>query len=125
MVFDASAVLAVVNGEPGADVAMAQMATGGAIISSVNFAEVMTKVYERGTTEAAAGQLWRKLSIAVEPVTEELALDAARLRAVTRSLGLSLGDRCCLALARHLDLPLITADRAWKSLKGFRVTLIR
>jgi ribonuclease VapC len=61
----------------------------------------------------------------VEPLTQTVALAAGQLRKSTRSIGLSLGDRCCLALGQHLNAEIITADKPWKSLKGFRVTLIR
>lgn len=125
-VFDSSAVIAYLNGEPGGDQVEDLLGAGPALISAANYAEVMSKVYERGTTEADAAILWRDLNIGVEPLTEVVAAAAARLRPVTRSLGLSLGDRCCLALAQQVDAAtVITADRVWKSLKGWRITLIR
>jgi ribonuclease VapC len=125
-VYDASAVIAYLNGEPGGDRVEDLLGQAPALISAANYAEVMSRVYERGTTEADATVLWRDLKIAVEPLTEVVAVAAARMRPETRSLGLSLADRCCLALARSLDnATVVTADRAWKSLKGFRFTFIR
>jgi len=60
------------------------------------------------------------------PLDEGLALDTARLRVPTRSTGMSLGDRACIALGQHLRLPILTADHAWKNLRlGVQVRLIR
>ncbi len=118
--------MAYLNDEPGADAVAAQLLLGDAFISAVNFGEVMSKVFERGTSDTDAADLWRRLSIAIEPVTDAVALRAARLRPLTRSLGLSMGDRCCLALAAHLGgATIVTADRAWKSLKGYKFIFIR
>ena len=65
-------------------------------------------------------------SLHVVPLSESMALAAARLGTETRALGLSLGDRCCLALAQlHKAARVITADRAWKKLRGFDVAVIR
>lgn len=61
-----------------------------------------------------------------EPLSEQDAMRAARLRASTRKLGLSLADRCCLALASRLERPVLTADRAWADVDaGVDVRLIR
>jgi ribonuclease VapC len=49
----------------------------------------------------------------------------AGLRASTRTFGLSLGDRCCLALAQVRGAAVVTADQSWKKLKGFDIKLIR
>jgi ribonuclease VapC len=55
-----------------------------------------------------------------------MALEIARLRLNTRSKGLSLGDRACIALGQHLRLPILTADRAWKALRlGLQIQVIR
>ena len=59
------------------------------------------------------------------PFTAEQALISGLLRPGTRALGLSLGDRCCLALAQVLKAEVVTADRPWKALKGFRFTFNR
>ena len=81
-------------------------------MSTVNFAEVVTKYVLRGA--AAQGERLRdELPVAFIPVDEDLALQAALMAAVTQPLGLSLGDRICLALARRTGLPALTADRSW------------
>ena len=67
-----------------------------------------------------------KLGLTVVPFDEEQAYKAGLLRQTTRSQGLSLGDRACLALAHSLGLPAITADRAWSNLNvGVEVILVR
>ena len=125
-VYDASALLALLGQEPGAEIVTEQLEARDGVVASVNYAEVLTKLIDRGLTEAAAQLAWRSLGLTVHPVDEKLAAAAASLRTASRALGLSLADRCCLALARQLDnAPVITADRPWKALKGFRFTFIR
>lgn len=116
-VLDASALLAYLREEPGADVVAAAIADGAAI-STVNLAEVFSRSADRGIDPA---KLAAKLTegglldgaITVEPFTIADAIDTACLRPATRDAGLSLGDRACLALARRLDAPALTADAAW------------
>ena len=125
-VFDASALLAVLGQEPGADVVSEQLDARDGVVASVNYAEVLTKLIDHGLDVPTAQLAWRSLGVAVHPVDERLAAAAALLRPATRALGLSLGDRCCLALARELgNAMVVTADRPWKALKGFRFTFIR
>ena len=86
-------------------------------MTTVNFAEVVSKYVLRGA--AAQGERLRdELPVLFVPVDEDLALRAALMVAVTRSHGLSLGDRICLALARRTGLTVLTADRAWLEVAG-------
>lgn len=125
-VFDASAALAVVFAETGSDRAEQWLEDGDAVMSSVNHAEVMARLLERGMGEAEADAVCDALRLQVLPFTAAQARASGRLRPVTRALGLSLGDRCCLALAQeHRGAQVVTADRLWKDLKGFKITLIR
>ena len=125
-VFDASAALAMVFAEPGADQAERLSEGGDAVISSVNHAEVVARLVDRGMTGAEVDAVCEGLPLQVLPFTEAQALASGRLRPATKVLGLSLGDRCCLALAEaHRGAQVVTADRPWKGLKGFKVTLIR
>jgi len=117
-VLDASALLAHLRDEPGADVVIEAIA-GGAVISTVNLAEVFSRVADRGEDPAKlAAELTQSGlldgAITVEPFTAADAIDAGRLRPLTRDAGLSLGDRACLALARRLDAPALTADTDWQ-----------
>jgi len=116
-VLDASALLAYLGNEPGADV-VAEAIAAGATISTVNLAEALTTLATRGADPAAVvTQLAERGlldgAITVEPFTTADATEAARLRPLTRSAGLSLADRACLALARRLVREALTADRAW------------
>jgi ribonuclease VapC len=126
IVFDSSAILAVIFGEPGADVAETMMHDEVAVVSSVNHAETLGKLLDKGMTTAQTTKIFQGLQLTVLPFTLEQAEIAGRLRPSTRPLGLSLGDRCCLALARTLnDATVVTADRPWSRLTDFSVTLIR
>ena len=122
-ILDSSAVLALMNGEAGADAVMA--ALPGACLSSVNFAEVVSRLCERGMPAAEARLSIEALELEIIPFEVDQATRAGGLRTETRALGLSLGDRACLAVARGLDLPVLTADRAWGQLSGFNITIIR
>jgi ribonuclease VapC len=129
-VLDASALLAHLQDEPGADV-VGDAIAGGAVISTVNLAEVFSRFADRGGDPAklAADLTHRGLldgAIAVEPFTAADAIDVGRLRPLTRDAGLSLGDRACLALARRLDAPALTADTDWQGIAhGVELRTIR
>jgi PIN domain nuclease of toxin-antitoxin system len=120
-VLDASALLAYLGGEPGADL-VAEAIAAGASISTVNLAETLSTLATRGADPAAVlTQLTERGlldgAITVEPFTMADAAEVARLGALTRSSGLSLADRACLALARRLAREALTADRAWLELE--------
>lgn len=123
-VLDASAVLATVSDEPGGKEVEAWLKK--ACISAVNFSEVVTKLTERDVPAALIGDLLAEVDLDVRNFDRNLAEQAGFLRAVTRSHGLSFGDRACLALAAELGRPVITTDRAWAKLDiGIEVVLIR
>jgi PIN domain nuclease of toxin-antitoxin system len=120
-VLDASALLAYLGGEPGDDL-VADAIAGGATIFTVNLAEALSTLASRGAdpAEVSEGLAERGLlggAITVLPFTDADAVEAARLRPLTRKIGLSLGDRACLALGRRLSAPVLTADVAWARLK--------
>lgn len=90
-------------------------------MSAANWAEVLSKLADSGEDPGAAAQRifqqgWVGSALVIHPLDERLALEIARLRPQTRSAGLSLGNRACLALARALRLPVLTTDRAWSKL---------
>jgi ribonuclease VapC len=112
-VLDASALLAYLGGEPGADV-VADAIAGGAFVSTLNLAETLSTLAARGANPAdiVSALTDRGLldgAIVVEPFTAADAIEAARLRPLTRNAGLSLADRGCLALAHRLATPVLTA----------------
>lgn len=125
IVLDASALLAVLNQEPGADKLTPELLSTSAS-STVNLAEVQGKLVARGIDpddawEAALAPIRDSVDF-----TAEHARIAGLLVVQTRPLGLSLEDRACLALALSLKSPVYTADKSWKSLKlGVRIHVIR
>ena len=125
VVLDASALLALVHGEEGAEVVGASIP--GAQISAVNLAEVVGKLADVGMPAAEIHVALAGLGLRVVDFDETLAFAAGLLRPVTRSAGLSLGDRACLALAAATKLPALTADRSWAEvvLEDAAVELIR
>lgn len=124
VVLDSSAVLAVLWAEPGAVEVMTRLER--ARISAVNAAEVVSRLVERGASDAAAEAAIPDLMVEVVPFDAAQALAAGLLRRATRPAGLSLGDRACLALAQAEGLPALTADRAWGDLHlGIAVEVIR
>jgi PIN domain nuclease of toxin-antitoxin system len=129
-VLDASALLAYLRDEPGALV-VENAVTQGAYISIVNWTEVLSKVADLGEDPEALSQRLEnegilRNSLEILPLTEEDALLIAQLRPLTKSAGLSLGDRSCLALGKRLGLPVLTADRSWTTFDlGVEVRPIR
>ena len=124
-VLDASALLAFEKGETGAP-RVAEVLKRVAVMSTVNWAEVLSKWEEWGKQPDEA---LRDLALgALEFVAfdDQDATEVASLRVPTRTAGLSLADRSCLATARRLSLPVLTADRNWAELDvGVRVEQIR
>ena len=95
-------------------------------MSTVNLAEVVSKLAEAGTPEGTIKTVLGELGLTVIPFDEDLALRTGLLRPATSDYGLSLGDRACLALGQHLHRPVLTADRMWKTLKlGVDIQMIR
>jgi PIN domain nuclease of toxin-antitoxin system len=114
VVVDSSAVLAVLQDEPGAEAA--RLALPQSVVSAINYAEVIAKLVERGDSVDVAEFLMAQLECEVIDVTADRALGAGRIHERTRGRGISMGDRFCLALAEELGLPVVTGDRRWKDL---------
>jgi PIN domain nuclease of toxin-antitoxin system len=115
-VLDASAVLAVLNQEPGTEQLTAEILRT-AVGSTVNLAEVQGKLVSDGMPPDKAWEATLNSVSQAVAFTSDQAKMAGSLIAETRSLGLSLGDRACLALALERKAPVYTTDRAWKKLK--------
>lgn len=113
-VLDASALLCLLFGEPGAD--RVEKRLSGALVSAVNYHEVLAKLTDHGVDVAEAQMMLAELDIDVLPVDRDQADIAGKLRPETRDIGLSLGDRSCLALAIYRQAIAVTADRAWETL---------
>ncbi|WP_284944186.1 type II toxin-antitoxin system VapC family toxin [Acidisoma cladoniae] len=122
-VLDSSAVLALLLDEPGAETVKATLP--GALLSAVNLAEVISKLCERGMSLGDARSVVEDLGVEVIDFGSHQAYIVGELRRVTRSAGLSLGDRACLALGRLREASVVTADAIWMGLSGFEIVLIR
>lgn len=126
IVLDASAVLAVLRGERGAGKVTSNLTN--ATISTVNLGEVVSALTRDGVSPPQIKAMLEGFPAEIIVFDRELAFDAGLLLPLTRSAGLSLGDRACLALARHRSAKVITADRIWTRVAdavGVEVELIR
>ena len=123
-VLDASAVLALLNREPGHELVAGLL--GEAAASTVNLSEVASKLSDKGLDPLSIRPDLLALGLSVIPFDEELAFEAAALRSSTRHAGLSLGDRACLATAAALGATAVTADRDWDRLDlAVKITVVR
>lgn len=116
LVYDASALLAVIGNEKGREFVLASIAQEAGFISAANWAEVISKLAERGMPAQTIEEGLDSFGLTVVPLDAAQALAAGGLRPITKSLGLSLGDRCCVALAVLRDLPVITSEKIWAKL---------
>ena len=124
VVLDASALLAYLRAEPGSEAVDSVL--GSALITSVNWAEVLQKSLSAGVEAKGLRQELQALGLAVEPFSAGDADTAALLWPQTRNLGVSLADRACLSLALRLNLPVFTCDRLWAELNlPLRIELLR
>ena len=123
-VIDASAMLALLNQETGKE--RVETILADSVISAVNYSEVLGKLIDAGLPEKDACESVDLLGVEVAGFDAEMARLAASLRPMTRKLGLSLGDRCCLALGLTRRNTVVTAERAWVKLTfSVKVELIR
>jgi PIN domain nuclease of toxin-antitoxin system len=123
-ILDASALLALLNNESGADAVRDTLPN--AAISAVNLAEVISRLIAVGMPEDKTKEILSALGLEVAPFTEEEAFQCGLLYPKTKPMGLSLGDRACLALAKVRGVRALTADRSWQALDiGVQIKLIR
>lgn len=123
-VLDSSAVLCVLANEEGT--AAINHILPYAVMSAVNLAEVIAKLQERGATDEIIEGSLADLNISVIDFDKQQADKTGKLRLATRSRGLSLGDRACLALAASRGAIAVTTDKAWKDLDGsIHIMLVR
>ena len=124
VVLDASAVLVLLLDEPGSDVVADALADGA--LSVVNLAEVLSTLTDHGADASGLVDHLAAAGVQVEPMTEGDAAVVAELGRLDAGKVLSLGDRCCLALARRLSSAVLTADRAWSGVEtGVDVRQVR
>jgi PIN domain nuclease of toxin-antitoxin system len=115
VVLDASALLAFLFREPGMD--RVRAALPDSVMSAVNLSEVVATALRLGGTLPETAAVLAQLPVETIPFTPDDAVLAGSLWPATRAVGLSLGDRCCLALGTRLQVPVLTADREWTSLQ--------
>ncbi|CDM96204.1 MAG: type II toxin-antitoxin system VapC family toxin [Limnospira sp. PMC 1291.21] len=124
VIMDASAILAFLNQESGSE--QITDLIENATISTINLSEVIAKLAEIGISETEILQILSDLNLKIVPFDEPQAQIAGMLRPMTKPLGLSLGDRACLALGLVLNQPVITADRQWSQLNlNLEIRVIR
>lgn len=126
VVLDASAVLCLLLSEPGADKVEALLERS--VLGAVNYSDVVSKLVDRGLPPDDVVSDMSDLGIPVLDIDRELGEIAARMRTSTRRIGLSLGDRMCLALAKKLDVEAVTTDKAWAQIAseiGVSVVVVR
>jgi len=114
VVLDASALLALLLGENGAD--EVEEIIPHAVVSTVNYSEVVAKLANGGMPDVEIRSALASLDLDLKPFDRRQAFQCGLLRPPTRQFGLSLGDRACLALGILLGLPVLTTDRVWERL---------
>jgi PIN domain nuclease of toxin-antitoxin system len=126
-VLDASALLAYLWQEPGHETVAQRIEQSTVMMSSVNLSEVLSRAADKGMSPSAMAALQAALPFEIIPFDKAQAQTAASLRPPTQALGLSLGDRACLALAIERQAVALTADRVWQELEieGLAVELLR
>lgn len=124
-VFDSSAILAAVFAEPGGQAAAALWAQGDNLVCSVNYAEVVGKLNECGMSNAEVVTVMEGVPLTVVDFDQATAQACGLLRLATKSLGLSLGDRACIALAQSRGATVVTADKLWAKVPGLDVHWVR
>jgi PIN domain nuclease of toxin-antitoxin system len=123
-VFDSSAIICMLGNETGAE--EIERLKPISTVSSVNYAEVVSKLKERGGTDKTIDDALASLNLNVVNFDMKQAVHCGRLRGITRSAGLSLGDRACLSLAAEREAIAVTTDRAWTSVDvGVEVLVVR
>ncbi|EIJ34800.1 type II toxin-antitoxin system VapC family toxin [Thiothrix nivea] len=116
VILDTSALLAYLFEEEGSDKVAPILEEGRGVIGSANYAELVTKLVDENMPMEEILAVISSLELEFIPQDEQQARLTGELRSVSKSIGLSLGDRACLGLGLAMDLPMMTADRVWMAL---------
>ena len=122
IVFDASALLALLNQETGHEAVEKHLPH--AVMSTVNVAEVITVLIDLGMPDNAAKEMIVEIIKEIVPFELPHAFTSASLKKMTKSHGLSFGDRACLTLAKLKNLPVLTADKIWGEINHNEIKII-
>jgi len=124
IVFDASAILALLKMESGHEIVSKNLEQ--AVVSSVNFCEIVSFLSKKTQKQDEMIKFLTETFDCIEDFNIEQAIIAGSFISVTKDYGLSLGDRACLALAKYKNIPVLTADKTWTKLNlGIKIKLIR
>ena len=115
-VLDASAVIAFLQGEPGSERVQQALQSEPCVVTAANQAEIIAKSLDHGVSAQGIQTILAELGYTVVDIKAEDGVQAGLMRGQTRKLGLSLGDRLCMAVAQRLEAPILTADRPWLSM---------
>jgi ribonuclease VapC len=127
-VIDASALLAVARDENGANVVLDLINTEECVVSSVNLAEVASKLIDLGLPTSELHNAIAQFNVDAIDFSQEQVIVSAEIRPITKAIGLSLGDRACIALAKLMNGCAVTADKAWSDIAepvGVSIIIIR
>lgn len=124
-VFDSSAILAYLYNERGKPLVRTLLKEYTPIISSVNISEILGKLIDDDMPLDTALEIVNSLEMTIVPFDLNLAGKTAELRPLTQKLGLSLGDRACIATAMEAGSPVVSAERIWEKLDVCEVHMIR
>jgi PIN domain nuclease of toxin-antitoxin system len=124
-VLDSTAVLALLYSEPGHQ--YVKEVLGKSAVSAVNLAEIVNKLAQMGPMPEAVRESLVGLELRVEDWSEDMAYRSSEFSPLSKSHGLSLGDRACLTLAKQLRATAVTSDRAWRRIPslGVRIMIFR
>lgn len=126
VLLDTSAVLAFLFDEEGADVVSPVLNAGLGVMSTVNHAELVSKLIDVKMPIKIICETVSNLEIDLVPFSEHHAFKSGELRDFSKQYGLSLGDRACLAVASIEGFSVLTADRVWREMPDeFQVKVIR
>jgi ribonuclease VapC len=121
-VLDSSALIALLSLEPGHQ-RVAEL-IGKSAISAVNLAETVNKLVQKVPSSELVRELLAGLELTVEDWSEDQAYRSVEFAQFNKSHGLSLGDRACLTLAKHLRATAVTSDQAWQRLPSLGVSVM-
>ncbi|PWR00295.1 type II toxin-antitoxin system VapC family toxin [Leucothrix pacifica] len=113
VVLDTSAVLAYLFDQTGAEKVAPILESGAAVISSANYAETVSKLFDLKMPSEAIQTTMDNLEMECIALSEQQAFIAGELRLASKAYGLSLGDRACLALGIETGYAIYTAAKAW------------